>query len=57
MVEVAELKMKFESSKTLMRMGMIKKKDIRETAEIRCARWRLNGYIGDRMLKMELLGG
>lgn len=55
-VEVAELK-KFEFSIILMRMGMIKKKDVRGTAEVWCARWRLKGCIGERMLKMELLGG
>lgn len=55
MVEVAKLKT-FEPSITLMRMGMIKKKDIRESAKLRCAQWRLNRYIGERMLKMELLG-
>lgn len=33
-VEVAELKMKFESSITLMRLGMIEKNDAREMAEV-----------------------
>lgn len=54
-VEVAELK-KSESSITLMRMGMIERKDFTETTEFRYAQWRLNGYIGERMLKTEILG-
>lgn len=56
MVEVKELK-KFESSIILMRMALSKKKDIRETAEVRCARRTLNGYVVEKMIKIELLGG